>query len=145
VAIDFDRDQLGEVMAASVFRPDRPAFFIWEGVTNYLTAEAVDATFRWLSGTAAGSRVLFTYVHRGILDGSARFEGARESMDTVRRVGEPFTFGFDPAELPAYLRARGLTLVEDVGAPEYRARYLAPLGRASLKVSAFYRAAVAEV
>jgi methyltransferase (TIGR00027 family) len=145
VAVDFDRDLLGDVMAASGFRPDRPAFFIWEGVTNYLSAEAVDATFRWLSGAAAGSRVLFTYVHRGILDGSARFEGARESMDTVRRVGEPFTFGFDPAELPAYLLARGLRLVEDVGAAEYRARYLAPLGRASLKVSAFYRAAVAEV
>jgi len=41
----------------------------------------------------------------------------------------PWIFGLDPAELAEYLAARGLALVDQAGAPEYRARYLDPLGR----------------
>jgi methyltransferase (TIGR00027 family) len=145
VPVVFGRDRLEEAMARAGFLPGVPTFFLWEGVTNYLTAEAVDQTLRWVAGAAAaGSVLLFTYVHRGMLDGSVPFEGARAGSNTVRRSGEPFTFGFDPAELPAHLAARGLTLVEDVAAPEYRARYLGPAGR-EMKLWEFYRAAVARV
>jgi len=35
-----------------------------------------------------------------------------------------WTFGFLPQELPGYLLNFGLTLVEDVGATEYRRKYL---------------------
>src|SRR5205085_1832341 len=73
-----------------------------------------------------------------------RFEGAHEGTATVRRAGEPFTFGLDPAAVPAYLAARGLEPVEDVGAPEYRSRYLRPLGR-DMKLWEFYRAARARI
>ena len=44
-------------------------------------------------------------------------------------MGEPYTFGFEPVELPRYLAARRLILIEDVGGSEYRERYLIPLGR----------------
>jgi O-methyltransferase involved in polyketide biosynthesis len=63
----------------------------------------------------------------------------------VRRVGEPYTFGFDPAELPNYLAARSLSLIEDVDAGIYRARYLTPLGRGREPLSEFQRAALAEI
>jgi methyltransferase (TIGR00027 family) len=145
VAIDFNQQTLDSVLLAAGLQPTLRTFVIWEGVTNYLNADAVDTTLRFLArATPCGSRILFTYIHRGILDGSARFEGAQESIVTVGRAGEPFTFGFDPVELPAYLAARGLTLLEDVGAADYRARYLAPLGRHD-KVSEFYRAALVQV
>jgi methyltransferase (TIGR00027 family) len=145
VAIDFNQQTLDSVLPAAGLQPTLRTFVIWEGVTNYLNADAVDAALRFLAGaTPSGSRILFTYIHRGILDGSAQFEGARESIVTVGRAGEPFTFGFDPAELPAYLAARGLTLIEDVGAADYRARYLVPLGRHD-KVSEFYRAVLVQV
>jgi len=145
VAIDFNRQALADVLNTAGFQPTARSFVIWEGVTNYLTADAVDTTLRFLArATPPRSRILFTYIHRGILDGSARFEGAQESIVTVGRAGEPFTFGFDPAELPAYVAQRGLALIEDVGAPDYRARYLDPLGRRD-KVSEFYRAALVEV
>lgn len=145
VPTDFNRERLRDVMSAHGYRTTARTFSIWEGVTNYLTAEAVDATLAYLAGAAPpGSRVVFTYVHRGILDGSATFAGAEESIVAVRRVGEPFTFGFHPAELPEYLAARGLTLMEDVSAPEYRERYLDPLGR-TMRVSEFYHAVLARV
>jgi methyltransferase (TIGR00027 family) len=145
VAVEFGRDDLDATMARAGFDPRARTFFLWEGVTNYLTADAVDATIRWISRVgAAGSALVMTYVHRGLIDGSVTFDGARAGSATVRRVGEPYTFGFDPAELSGYLAARGLTLVEDVSADDYRARYLAPAGR-DMKLWEFYRAALARV
>ena len=89
--------------------------------------------------------MVFTYIHRGILDGSVAFVGADTSLATVRRAGEPYTFGFDPVELPQYLAARHLILIEDVGASAYRERYLRPLGRGQEQLSEFQRAARVEV
>lgn len=144
VPVDFDREKLSDALSAAGYRPDAKSFFIWEGVTGYLTAEAVDATLRFVASSAPGSRIVFTYIHQGLLDGSARFEGAASLVAFVRRAGEPFTFGLDPAQLRAYLAARGLDLVEDVGASEYQARYMTGQGPRA-KVSAFTRAAIARV
>jgi methyltransferase (TIGR00027 family) len=146
VPIDFTTDTLEAVMPHVGYRVEGTTFFILEGVTHYLPAEAVDVLFRYVArSAAAGSRMVFTYVHRGILDGSAWFAGATRTLATVRQVGEPYTFGFDPAELPAYLAARGLRLVEDVGASEYRGRYLAPQGRGLEPLTEFQRAALVEI
>jgi len=143
VPIDFTTHTLDTVMPGSGYRKDAKTFFICEGVTHYLSAQAVDAVFRYVARSAAlGSQMVFTYIHRGILDGSVRFVGAAKSLATVRRAGEPYTFGFDPSELPQYLAARNLILIEDVGARAYRERYLMPLGRGQQQLAEFQRAAL---
>ena len=145
VGVDFNREDLHAVMGAADFSPTARSFFIWEGVTNYLSADAVDATLRWVSSAAApGSSIVFTYIHRGVLDGSVTFEGTQNLAATLESAGEPWTFGIDPRELSAYLAARGLELQEDVGAAEYRARYMGPAGR-RMKGYEFYRVASAQV
>src|SRR5262249_23581783 len=80
--------------------------FLWEGVTNYLDEPTVDATLRYVS--RAGRALLFTYVDRAVIDGRTAFMGGPESVEYVKRLGEPVPFGFAPSELPAYLAARGL-------------------------------------
>src|SRR4030095_5041358 len=99
------------LMQPAGWRSDVRTFFVCEGVTHYLPADTIDAVFRYMSRSAPGSRLVFTYIHRGLLDGSARFAGADNTLATVRRAGEPYTFGFAPAELPPYLAARNLVLV----------------------------------
>jgi methyltransferase (TIGR00027 family) len=146
VSLDLDKQTLDAVMDGAGYRRQARTFFICEGVTHYLTADAVDAIFRHVARSAAiGSRMVFTYIHRAILAESSAFAGAAETLSTVRRGGEPYTFGFDPAALPQYLAARGLALLEDVGASEYRARYLTPVGREREPLSEFQRAALVEV
>lgn len=90
----------------------------------------------------AESLILFTYVHRGLLDGSVKFAGTKRLRDTLRRAGEPWTFGLDPGDLPAYLEARGLELITDLGADDYRAR---TMGEAAHRMRGyeFYRIAIA--
>jgi O-methyltransferase involved in polyketide biosynthesis len=88
--------------------------------------------------------VIFTYVHRQVLTEPEAFPGARRVLRTTAKLGEPWTFGLDPAEVGAYLATRGLTLASDTGATEYRARYLA--GRADARHGyEFYRVALARV
>jgi O-methyltransferase involved in polyketide biosynthesis len=121
-------------------------FFLCEGVTHYLSAHTVEALFRYVARSApVGSQLVFTYNHQGMLDGSATFVGTGKTLATVRRAGEPYTFGFDPVELPRYVAARNFRLVEDVGASTCRERYLTPLGRGREQLSEFQRAALAEI
>jgi methyltransferase (TIGR00027 family) len=145
VPIDFTAGPLDAVMQASGYRSDVRTFFVCEGVTHYLAADTIDAVFRYVGRSAPGSQLVFTYIHRGMLDGSARFAGADNTLATVRRAGEPYTFGFEPAELSQYLATRNLALVEDVSADSYRARYLTPRGRGGEPLSEYQRAALANV
>ncbi len=146
VPIDFSTHTLDGAMPPAGFRTTARTFFICEGVTHYLSAPDVDTLFRYVArSAAAGSEMVFTYIHRAILNGAATFAGADRTLTIVRQSGEPYTFGFDPAELPAYLAARDLRLIEDLGAAEYRARYLAPRGRGHEPLSEFQRAALARI
>ncbi len=145
VAVDLDGEDLAHALEGAGFEPRSRSFFLWEGVTNYLTPGAVDSTLQFVAATGVpGSRILFTYVHRGLLDGSKVFAGTKHLFATLKRSGEPWTFGLEPAELSAYLEERGLELVWDLGASDYRAHYMGPAARRMAGYE-FYRAAMAEV
>jgi methyltransferase (TIGR00027 family) len=144
VAVDLKTHQLDEALRSAGFDPQRCTLFLWEGVTNYLSADAVDATFRVVRETAPGSRIIFTYVHRDVLAHPETFVGTDHLTETLRQVGEAWTFGFDPVELPAYLQQRDMVLLDDVGSVEYRTRYLGNTRRL-LQGYTFYRVAQAEV
>jgi methyltransferase (TIGR00027 family) len=145
VPIDFSTHTLDTVMPGAGYRTEAKTLFMCEGVTHYLSDPTVDALFRFVSGSAAGSRMVFTYIHRAILAGPAKFAGADKTLATVRRSGEPYSFGFDPAELRQYLTARDLILIEDVGASTYRERFLIPLSRGHEPLAEFQRAALVEI
>jgi methyltransferase (TIGR00027 family) len=141
--IDFNKQSLPDVLLASGYDPSAKAFFIWEGVTNYLSEDAVDATLRYLGGTKPGNRIVFTYVHKEILE-EIKDPSHQSLSQTLNRAGEPWTFGFYPEELPQYLGDRSLKLIEDIGSVAYRARYMGA-APGVLKGYEFYRVAVAEV
>ena len=118
ISIDFNRQSITEVLTRGGFDWSSPACFVWEGVTNYLPADAVDAVLRQVAETAFGTILLFTYIHRAVLDRPEKFFGAERLLARLRSYGEPWTFGLYPEELPAYLAERGLTLNKDVGVAE---------------------------
>lgn len=143
--VDFERDDLAAAIRAAGLATDRPAVFVWEGVTNYLSAAAVDQTLSVLRALAApGTLLLFTYVHQGVIDGSAHFPEAARWVRSVARAGEAWTFGFVPAALPGYLASRGFTLSWDVSTAEAGRRYFGPAGRRD-RASGLYHVALAQV
>lgn len=145
VGIDFDRQKLGDVLQGAGLQKGRSTLFIWEGVTQYLTEEAVNRTLAFVSRVSGvRSAIVFTYVRRGIIDGTARPEWFQSLLSFAEKVGSPFRFGLDQVELERYLSDRGLRLIDDVGAAEYQNLYLKRLGR-EMAVFDGERTAFAEV
>jgi methyltransferase (TIGR00027 family) len=134
VPVDLNEQRLADALERAGF-PRRRTAVIWEGVTNYLTEAAVDATLRDLvTTTATGSTVIFTYVDRAALHDDTAWHRS------VRNVGEPWTFGFHPADVAAYLDERGLDLTGDLSTQDAAARY-----HREKPAAGFYRVAWAVV
>ena len=142
VEVDFLRDRVGVALEAAGWDCRRRSLFLWEGVTNYLTEAAVASTLGWIGTTAPGTSVVFTYIHGGLLDGSEPFDGGARMLDNVRRLGEPWTFGLRPDAVGDFVARCRLRLREDLGADDYRRRYL---GAAAMPGYRFYRIAIADV
>ncbi|RKT88621.1 methyltransferase, TIGR00027 family [Saccharopolyspora antimicrobica] len=128
VPVDFERQDLGEALAAHGCTAERQPFFVWEGVTQYLTEDAIRRTFAFLADARIGSRLVFTYVRADFLDGTDLRDSAALHREYVvkRRLWKS---GWAPEEVAGFLAGHGWRLVEQVGRPEFAARYLKPIGR----------------
>lgn len=142
VEVDFRRDDLGERLASAGWNSAARTLFVWEGVSNYLNESAVSAVLAFVGKSAPSSALVFTYLHRGVLDGTAHFDGADKLIENVRRLGEPWTFGIDPTQTAAFVGRFGLDLEEDLGADQYRTLYAWGAG---MRGYGFYRIAFARV
>lgn len=138
--IDFNRQSLEDL--AEQYRIDYSlkTVLIWEGVSNYLSPDAVAQTFRFAANFAEGSRLIFTYIHEAVLSTPGVFHGAEKLLNDLAAIGEQWTFGLRPEALQDYLRPFGFTLFEDAGAEDYRRQYLPELPEKGYE---FYRVAVA--
>jgi methyltransferase (TIGR00027 family) len=129
VAADLGETGLGEALAGSSYRSDRPAFFSWLGVTTYLTPEANLATLAAIATHALpGSELVFSYLDQSLLDADVAPERLQRARAQVASLGEPWISGFDPGELGSVVRGAGLEIVENLGPEDLAARYCA--GRA---------------
>jgi methyltransferase (TIGR00027 family) len=144
VAVDFEVDDFEQRLRDAGFDPARRTIVVWEGVSQYLTGEAVCGVMRWAGQLAPRSRFIFTYVHGGALDGSVAFDGADKVIAKVDGSGEPWRFGLLPGDLPGFLHERGLRLVTDLGADQYRERVMGQASR-DMRGYGFYHTVLAEV
>src|SRR5262249_44799428 len=105
--------------------PGRPrrTLTIGEGVTMYLTPGAIDASVRAVRACSAlGSELAISYFTRALIE---RPDPVRRVMAAVvARHGEPFRFGWDPPELPAWFAARAFAVERDVAIGDEAKRLL---------------------
>ncbi|MEO8716896.1 MAG: SAM-dependent methyltransferase [Burkholderiales bacterium] len=126
VPIDFDVQALDEVLAGAGYDAARLTLFILEGVTMYVSAAGNAATFDFIRlHSPSGSRVVFDYVLRRVVDGD--YDGlyaASSEAKGVALVGEPFVTGWTPAEAQTFAQRHGLNVLEDLDALALTRRYL---------------------
>ncbi|MFZ1178080.1 MAG: SAM-dependent methyltransferase [Mycobacterium sp.] len=142
VALDLERDDLLTSLAEHGYHTDYRAFFICEGVTQYLTEKTVRRTLEGLRAAAPGSRLVFTYVRRDFIDGTNRY-GTRTLYRSVRQRRQLWHFGLQPDEVAGFIGDYGWRLVEQAGPDELVQRYVEPTGR-KLKASQLEWSAYAE-
>lgn len=128
VAADLEHDDLMSALSANGYRAEHRTFFIWEGVTQYLSPGAVHATFEQLRRAAPGSRVIFTYIRQDFLDG-VNLYGAQTLYRRFRERDEVWKTGFDPERLHETLDEYGWRLIEQAGPGYFRDSYIKPAGR----------------
>jgi methyltransferase (TIGR00027 family) len=134
VAIDFQHQDLGDVLRRHGYDPRRRTFFILEGVTMYLPEDAVRGTLRFVAGHPPGSGIVFDYVYHAIIEAIARIDlatapaAAKAFLERFLKLtaNEPWVFGLPMDGEREFLRECGLELREAImiGGEESVRRYL---------------------
>jgi len=115
VGLDLDEKKLGEGLLKAGYRKDKKTLFIWEGVTVYLTPEAVDETLAFVAeNSGKGSSIIFDYAFQFALDATSDSEEAKKWRKAYERRGEPPKFALKEDEVEEFLSKRGFYQVKSV-------------------------------
>jgi len=113
VAVDFERDDLGQRLAEHGHELDRRTVWIWEGVTPYLHPPAIEATLAAVSSrSAVASRLLVTYSVPTLVPWDVPvLPELTEALFAV--LGEPLHGAMTTDALAARAADHGFTILED--------------------------------
>jgi methyltransferase (TIGR00027 family) len=124
VEVDFQEDSLTERLREAGFRPGLRTFFVWEGVSMYLTRDAVKKTLGELRDLSAPrSEVALDLWH--FPEGSDFMATAhRLSASALDLIGEPVTFGIHPEDAQPFLEGLGFRVIEIADSALLKSRYV---------------------
>ena len=119
VPANFLTDNWLDNLVKADFDPRKPTFYLWEGVTYYLSREAMEKTFRTIATSAPGSVVVFDYATDANIKAYRKPLGLLQKA-LLKAVGEPQTFWIssEPAVkkyLAALMQQYGLSLRDQLG------------------------------
>jgi methyltransferase (TIGR00027 family) len=125
VPVNFTRDNLENVLLKAGFDKGGRALFVWEGVTYYLPAAAIDRTMTAVRELAPSGGILCFDYMAAAPDMEDRYgvRLAREEM-RARYVSEPVQFVIEEGAIETFLSERGYSLVNHLGAEEMERRFL---------------------
>jgi methyltransferase (TIGR00027 family) len=118
VAVDFTEDDLVAKVSAAGLDVAQPSVFVWEGVTMYLSREAIEASLASVANLAApGSLLVLTYYTTHAMP------GARLAQPLFALAGEPLKTRISGDDAKALLAAHGFEVESDEGDPEWSLRW----------------------
>ncbi len=122
VQVDFETDDLGQALREAGLRPE-PTFFVWEGVSMYLTRAAVKQTLATVLSLAPSVELAMDLWF--LLDSQDRSATLhRSGAGLLHLLGEPVTFGLHPEDAPDFLRRCGLDCLDLATPTALEARYV---------------------
>ena len=129
VPVNFETDDLRNLLAEAGFSPEKKTLFVWEGVTYYLRAEVVDNMLAFVrANSPEGSSIAFDYA--SLSSEALNEEGAKELREHMRsrHSNEPTKFGIRSGTIEAFLKDRGFEVKEHLTASDMNEKYLAAGG-----------------
>jgi methyltransferase (TIGR00027 family) len=110
--IDFQREKLPDVLRTAGYKPGERTFFIWEGVSMYLSENAVRETLRTIAQTSESeSSLVMDFAESSMLDLLAKFPKLPQHKYTTA-WGEPWIFGLPDLRESEFFKECGLELRE---------------------------------
>jgi len=115
VPIDFVSQSLNELRDHG-YDGALKTLFIWEGVTYYISAEAVDSTLAFVAHhSARSSWIIFDYVYVEDLTARDKRPEISRMQRYSRFTDEGLDFGIKAGTIDEFLEARGFTQVQKIG------------------------------
>jgi len=125
VPINFDRDDMKQILFRAGYDPTRLCLFVWEGVSMYVSDQAVDATLAFVKANSApGSTIAFDYLYKSVITGNCDYFGARELSEIVKEKGEAFSFGIEEGEIVEFLEGKGFSPIVHYSPKLFETKYL---------------------
>ena len=116
VACDFETTSLRDCLRKSSFDFGKPTFLSWLGVTMYLSTDAIDVVFRFVSSLPKSSEIVFTFASPVSLISETIAASAAAQ-------GEPWRTRFEPNALAQKLHRLGFSTVSFLSTSEAETRY----------------------
>ena len=123
VSTDFESTSISNNLRAAGFAFATQTLCSWMGVTQYLTPDALEATFRFVLSLPFSSEIVFSFILPQVeisgLEAEALLIAARRSAE----VGEPWLARFRGDELAMRLRSMGFSQILHLTPEEAARRY----------------------
>jgi len=140
VSVNFNHQSLTEQLLAAGFDQSKSTVFTLEGVSQYITKEAVTSTIKELAALTkkTSSTFFISYVDK-LLDKEPEacfgkgYPKAARRAETIKRlsakVGEPWITFYTAEEIKGLLTQNGFSLEENKTLEDLNSAYFTPVGR----------------
>ena len=140
VNIDFSYQSLTEQLIGAGFNQEKSTIFTLEGVSQYITKEAVSSTIKELASLTRDTNAIFfmSYVDE-LLDKNPEacfgegYPNAAKKASLIKglsaKVGEPWISFYSCAEIEDLLSQNGYSIQENVTLEDLNSLYFSPVGR----------------
>lgn len=116
VPVDFTRDDLASKLCAAGYDRNQKTFWLWEGVTMYLTPEQVAQNLSSVASlSSSGSRLALTYM--------ARKNGSIPKSLFLTLLGEPPRSAFDVDEFERMASGAGWKTIGNTGITDWKREF----------------------
>jgi methyltransferase (TIGR00027 family) len=124
VPIDFENQELSQILVNKDYNPNKKTLFIMEGLIMYIPEESVENIFSFIiKNSGIGSSVIFDYYHDSVIDGTCKLEIGKNIQNFVKQQGEPLKFGIKEGKLEEFLRNQGFKNIKNIDSENYKKAY----------------------
>ena len=140
VDIDFNHQSLKEQLINVGFDQNKSTIFTLEGVSQYISREALDATLKEVAdlNPNSNSKIFISYVNKLLKEDSKACFGKGYSRpdkavsfitNSAAKMGEPWISFYSAEEIESILSQNNFTLIENKTLADLNSKYFTPVGR----------------
>ena len=140
VDIDFNHQSLKEELINVGFDQNKSTIFTLEGVSQYISREALDATLKEVAdlNPNSNSKIFISYVNKLLKEDSKACFGKGYSKpekavsfitNSAAKMGEPWISFYSAEEVESILYRNDFTLIENKTLADLNSKYFTPVGR----------------
>ena len=140
ISIDFNHQSLKEQLLNAGFDQNKSTIYTLEGVSQYITREALNSTLKVLDALNQNSysKIFISYVNKLLKDDPKACFGVGYSnpekavkfiTNGAAKVGEPWISFYSAKEIESLLSQNNFTLIENKTLADLNSKYFTPVGR----------------